>query len=84
MIFRKANLNDVNELINLRKQQLLDEGNNGENNIDSDLRNYFLESIKNNTFISWVAIEDNEIIATSGLCFYQLTPPKIRKVTIPF
>ena len=74
MIFRKANLNDVNELINLRKQQLLDEGNNGENNIDSDLRNYFLESIKNNTFISWVAIEDNEIIATSGLCFYQLPP----------
>jgi ribosomal protein S18 acetylase RimI-like enzyme len=74
MEFRKANINDVKELINLRKRQLLDEGGNEEQNIDLELKEYFSKNIVNDTFISWVAIENNEIIATSGLCFYQLPP----------
>ena len=78
MIFRKADSNDVGELINLRKEQLLEEnlkeGRNDERNIDNELKEYFTKNIINNTFISWVAIENNRIIATSGLCFYQLPP----------
>ena len=74
MEYRKANVNDVNVLVKLRKQQLLDEGEIFENNIDNDLYKYFLENIENNKFISWLAIENNEIIATSGLCFYELPP----------
>jgi high-affinity K+ transport system ATPase subunit B len=41
MEYRKAKINDVNVLINLRKQQLLDEGGITENNIDNDLNKYF-------------------------------------------
>ena len=74
MEYRKASVNDVNVLVNLRKQQLLDEGEIFENNIDNDLYKYFLENIENKNFISWLAIENNEIIATSGLCFYELPP----------
>ena len=74
MEYRKANINDVEELINLRKLQLLDEGDVAENNIDNDLKKYFSENIANNKFIAWLAIENNEIIATSGLCFYELPP----------
>ena len=74
MEFRKANINDVNELINLRKQQLLDEGDIAENNIDNDLKKYFSENIASNKFIAWLAIDNNKIIATSGLCFYELPP----------
>ncbi|MDR2546115.1 MAG: GNAT family N-acetyltransferase [Lachnospiraceae bacterium] len=74
MEYRKANVNDVNVLVNLRKQQLLDEGEVFENNIDNDLHKYFSENIMNNKFIAWLAIENNEIIATSGLCFYELPP----------
>ena len=74
MEFRKANIKDVNELVNLRKKRLLDEGGNEEQNIDMQLNEYFLENIVDNTFISWIAIENNKIIATSGLCFYQLPP----------
>jgi predicted acetyltransferase len=78
MIYRKVNSNDVNDLVNLRKQQLLEEnlreGRKDEKNIDYELKEYFSKNIENNTFISWVAIDNNEIIATSGLCFYQLPP----------
>jgi GNAT superfamily N-acetyltransferase len=74
MEFRKANINDIVELTELRKQQLLDEGAKVEENIDIELTEYFLANITNGTFISWVAIENNKIIATSGLCFYQLPP----------
>jgi GNAT superfamily N-acetyltransferase len=74
MEYRKANINDVNVLINLRKQQLLDEGGITENNIDNDLNKYFSENIENNKFIAWLAIDKDEIIATSGLCFYELPP----------
>jgi len=74
MEYRKANISDTNILVQLRKQQLLDEGELVENNIDNDLINYFNENIGNNKFIAWLAIENNEIIATSGLCFYNLPP----------
>jgi GNAT superfamily N-acetyltransferase len=74
MEFRRANIDDLNELVNLRKQQLLDEGSKAEQDIDKDLEEYFSKNIANNTFISWVAVENNEIIATSGVCFYQLPP----------
>ncbi|MDR1802570.1 MAG: GNAT family N-acetyltransferase [Treponema sp.] len=74
MEFRRANTDDINVLINLRKQQLLDEGSKAEQEIDKELGKYFSQNIANNTFISWVATENNEIIATSGVCFYQLPP----------
>ena len=74
MEFRRANINDVNVLVKFRKQQLLDEGGVELNNIDTELENYFLKNIPNNEFISWLAIENNEIVATSGLCFYQIPP----------
>ena len=74
MEFRKANINDVMELVNLRKQQLLDEGSKPDKNIDVGLKEYFSENIVKNNFIAWLAIENNEIIATSGLCFYELPP----------
>lgn len=53
MIFRKANTGDVEELSILRKQQLIDEGGNpNENNIDTELKKYFEKNIENNKLIA--------------------------------
>ena len=41
--------------------KLLDEGLKAEQNIDKELEEYFSQHIANDTFISWVAIENNEI-----------------------
>ena len=39
-----------------------------------NLHAYFRETIPSGKFISWAAMDGNEMIATSGLCFHQ-TPP---------
>jgi ribosomal protein S18 acetylase RimI-like enzyme len=71
---RKADINDVQRLVELRKQQLIDEEISPIHNIDIELYNYFLSALSDKTFISWVAVVNNIIIATSGICFYQLPP----------
>jgi GNAT superfamily N-acetyltransferase len=75
---RLATLNDIPILVELRKQQLIDEGlppiSNIDMNIDRQLSDYFTATISDDSFISWVMENDGEIIATSGLCFYLLPP----------
>lgn len=36
--------------------------------------NYFKENIQNGSFVAFVAVEKDEIISTSGLCFYTVPP----------
>ena len=74
MDFRRAVLSDIDVLIDLRKQQLLDEGLPPVQNIDVELRKYFAEGLTGHSFIAWLAIEDDTVVATSGLCFYRLPP----------
>ncbi|AAK80445.1 putative GNAT family acetyltransferase [Clostridium acetobutylicum] len=74
MIYRKATEKDIAQLVELRKKQLEDEGIAPINNIDTELTHFFELSFKKNSFISWISEEDNEIIATSGVCFYKYPP----------
>ena len=76
MDYRKANSNDIQYLVHYRKQQLIDEGlpPNANMNIDKELSDYFISSISDGSLISWLAVDGNEIVATSGICFYQLPP----------
>jgi len=72
--YRKAVVQDITDLIDLRIQQLKDEGYPETNNIRTDLHEYFTNSISNNTLLCWVGTYENRIIATAGLCIYQLPP----------
>jgi len=72
--YRKANIDDIQYLVQYRKQQLIDEGAVFDNEIDNELSDYFILSLSDNSFISWLAIDEEKIVATSGLCFYQLPP----------
>ncbi len=74
MEYRKATVDDVGVLTELRKQQLIDEGLPVSNNIDNELNEYFSSTLSNGSFIGWVAVENGDIVATSGLCFYKLPP----------
>ena len=71
-------LDDIPILIDLRKQQLIDEGlppnANIDMNIDKQLAEYFVSAIADGSFISGVMEINGEIIATSGICFYSLPP----------
>jgi len=71
---RIANIKDVPVLVELRKKQLIDEGQSPVLNIDKQLAEYFTSAITDGSFVSWVMEVDSEIIASSGVCFYTLPP----------
>jgi len=48
--------------------------------LSNSLKEYFVNGFKKKEFISWVAKDNNKIIATSGLCFYTL-PPSYKNMT---
>ncbi|MFX1468136.1 MAG: GNAT family N-acetyltransferase [Promethearchaeota archaeon] len=75
---RKANINDIDKLIDFRIE-FLKEVQNPPPNMEMEifqkfLRDFFLEKMKFNEFIAWLAEFDNKIIATSGLSFLQKPP----------
>ena len=72
--FRKASSGDVEQLVEHRVRQLLDEGYPEVADIRSNLSEYFLASLENGSLVCWVGLVDERIVATAGLCFYQLPP----------
>ena len=71
---RKANLGDVAQLVELRKEQLIDEGCYAENNIDVELEKYFSISVASGSLLVWIAEEEGRIVGTAGVCFFQYPP----------
>jgi len=72
---RQANLQDLETLIQLRLELLREVGN-----IKTDcdttklaqaIRKYLGEKIPSGEFLAWVAEVDSQIVATSGLVFFQ-------------
>lgn len=78
--FRKANLKDVDKLVERRKRQLIDEGACPTGNIDTELKDYFGGSIVDESLVVWIATERDNIIATAGVCFFQY-PPSFSNIT---
>jgi GNAT superfamily N-acetyltransferase len=79
VVYRKATLTDLDELVRLRIEflkevQKVETRQYSEEELKTSLRAYLLESMQNDAFVAWLAIENNEIVATSGLCFFQITP----------
>ncbi len=79
LTYRKATLNDLDELVRLRIEflkevQPADTHQYSEESLRSSLRDYLSRAIQADEFVAWLAIYDTEIVATSGLCFFQITP----------
>lgn len=72
--YRKASQSDIDRLVALRIKQLIDEGYPETRDIHQDLRCYFSESLENGSLICWVGLDNDVIVATAGICFYQLPP----------
>ena len=74
MNYRKANTDDISCLVELRKKQLVDEGCYSDTNIDEELEHYFSVGIANHTLVVWLALEEDYIIGTAGVCYFQYPP----------
>ena len=73
-IFRKLEWDDIDRFIELRKAQLAEEGANTEIDITDNLFAYYEKHFNDETFVSWIATIDDEIIATSGMSFIEQPP----------
>ncbi|NHJ46716.1 MAG: GNAT family N-acetyltransferase [Asgard group archaeon] len=75
---RKATLDDIETLVDFRIEFLKDiqEMPSGKNleNFKDNLRNFFINRMRSDEFIAWLAIIEKEVIATSGLSFLQRPP----------
>lgn len=79
ILFRKATLADIDELVRLRIAFLKEVQKPEKRLVDEKalaiiLQAYFKTSIEKNEFVAWLAIYQEEVIATSGLCFFQIPP----------
>lgn len=81
--YRKAEIKDIQELINLRIDFLKEVMNIKDENKDEEVREslfeYFSTSIPKDEFIAWFAADGDKIIATSGLSFYR-RPPSYKNI----
>lgn len=72
--YRLANISDVDKLVELRINQLKDEGAIETLDLKPYLKEYYTTNLNNKSFISYLAIDNDEIIATSGLTITHKPP----------
>lgn len=81
-IIRKATIKDIDDLVRFRTALFREMGILQEetNTFQNACREYFRQYLATGEFLSWVAENNNEIIATSGLVFTQ-KPPDPRNIS---
>lgn len=72
--YRLANINDVDTLINMRILQLKEEGAIESFDLKPNLEKYYIEHLNDGSFISYLAIDNDEVIATSGISINHKPP----------
>ena len=77
--YRLASIDEMEILTKIRID-FLREANNINETEEKDLyetnKEYFINAFSNGIFAAWVAIENDKIIATSGISFFELPPNK--------
>lgn len=80
MIYRFAQLSDLDQLVQLRVLMQLEVSELTEDHVSTQyseqVKNYFLQAIPNRTYVSAVALDNEKMVATAGACFYE-KPPSI-------
>ncbi|MEH2064851.1 MAG: GNAT family N-acetyltransferase [Nostoc sp.] len=75
---RQANLQDLEAVIQLRLELLREagdiKGDSDTANLAEATRKYLGEKMPRGKFLAWVAEVDSQIVATSGLVFFQRPP----------
>lgn len=72
--YRKLTLNDLDIFIQMRINQLQEEGAKATFDLAPALRDYYIRHMEDNTFVSWLAIGDEKIVGTSGMSFVEKPP----------
>ena len=72
--YRKLSENDLDVFIKMRVDQLREEGAKEDTDLEPALRDYYLRHMSDGTFISWLALDKDRIIGTSGISIVEKPP----------
>lgn len=65
---------ELDTFIEMRINQLREEGAKENIDLKPALKNYYNRHMKDGTFVSWIAIDGDKIIGTSGMSFVEKPP----------
>lgn len=74
IIYRKLAQDDLDTFIRMRIDQLREEGASEDTDLTPALRDYYTRHMADGTFVSWLAVEGDRIIGTSGMSFVEKPP----------
>ena len=74
MKIRRADKNDIDDMIRLRKAQLIDEGLSPVGIIDEECRRFFNDMFDQERIVEFLVEDENQIIATAAVVFYDFPP----------
>ena len=72
--YRKLTNNDLDTFIDMRIRQLREEGATEDIDLIAPLRDYYDRHMSDGTFVSWLALDGDRIIGTSGMSFVEKPP----------
>ena len=74
IIFQKLTENELDQFIQMRIDQLREEGAQEEFDLKPALKEYYQRHMADGTFISWLAVDNGTIIGTSGMSIVEKPP----------
>ena len=72
--YRKLSEKELDVFIEVRINQLREEGAKEDIDLKPALLDYYKRHMKDGTFVSWLALDGNNIIGTSGMSFVEKPP----------
>lgn len=72
--YKRLTENELDTFIHMRINQLREEGAKEDIDLVPALNEYYTRHMLDGTFISWIAIDKNKIIGTSGMSFVEKPP----------
>ena len=77
--YKKLTVNDLDVFIKMRINQLREEGAKEDIDLEPALKDYYLRHLSDGTFVSWLALDNDRIIGTSGMSIVE-KPPYFAKI----
>ena len=72
--YRKLTENELNTFIRMRINQLREEGATEDIDLIPALQDYYRRHMADGTFVSWLAVDGEKIVGTSGMSFVEKPP----------
>ncbi len=72
--YRKMTSADVDTFITMRIKQLREEGATEDIDLIPALNDYYSRHMADGTFVSWLAVDGDKIVGTSGMSFVEKPP----------